>query len=629
MEIIKSIDKNEKNRVTLSVIGTVDTETASELNAELMALDYDGLDLTLDFGKTRYITSAGLRALLVARKKLSNDTMRVIRVNEAVAEVFSMTGFDSLIRIETEKETEDRIGAEQYRLGFSALLRERLKTDRKKTAFIYCGRSYTWEDVDKTSQLMADDLARLGVRKGSHVGICSPNSFYWAAAFFAIQKLGGIAVLINPALRPGEVMGVAGIGDASVVCYGEIAGVTSFEAYAASCLTDGSCIKHMYDISDRIDFAGRYAEYDAIRDKYTESFPADDASVIIFSSGSTGFPKAILSSSYSVMINIEPLIKEMRVTESDVNLAFLPMFHIFGFSTGVSAGLLTGYVSVIPENKSPDTMIRLIEQYRCTMFNTVPTMMLAIIKSPAFASEKLSSLRISILGGSATTESQMRMLRQLLPNVHFGNIYGMSENAAISLTLYEDTVEHMTQTVGKPVSGLELCIRDTVTGKALPNGSEGEICIRSKAMVICYYRLDIDKQPVDDDGWLATGDLGVIDGDGYLRIVGRKKDLIICGGENISPGEIAEAAARLPGVADVKVLGVPDEIYGEVVAAAVILKDGATWDEGAARAELSKHLAKYKLPVYYVIVDRFPLLGSGKVDAITLKKQIAASVGKR
>lgn len=619
MKITKT---TEGRHTTLSVAGTINTDTALALSEALLALDYRDLDLTVDFRQTEYITSAGLRALLVARKKLSDDTMRIVNANASIREVFSVTGFDSFIRLEAEAKE-----SEQYRLSFANLLRERLKTDRGKTAYIYCGRSYTWDDIDRASQILADDLAKLGAKKGSHVGICAQNSVNWVICFYATQKLGAIAVLVNPGLRPGEVIKMAEIGDITLLCYSEIPGVTTFEEYRSAC-AESRCIRCVYDISSRIDFTERFDEYAALADRYSESFPADDAGVIIFSSGSTGLPKAILSSSFSIMTSIEPLIRKMRISEDDVNLAFLPLFHIFGFATGISIGILTGYTSIIPENKAPDTMISLVERCRCTIFNTVPTMMLAILRAENFAPEKLSSLRLSILGGSATTETQMRMLQELLPNIHFGNIYGMSENAAVSLTDYEDSIAHITRTVGKPVQGLELQIRDTKTGEALGVGREGEICIRSQAMVICYYRLAIEKQPVDDEGWLATGDLGVLDEDGYLRIVGRKKDLIISGGENISPGEIAEAIMKLPQVADVKVLGVPDEIMGEVVAAAVILKEGAAWDDGEARKALSAQLARYKIPSHFVIVETFPMLGSGKVDAITLKKSVVEMLGK-
>ena len=620
MQITKSTDGK---KVTLSVAGTINTETAQEFNCALLALDYDGLDLTVDFSRTEYITSAGLRALLVARKKLSEDTMRVVNANSAIVEVFTTTGFDSLIPLRA-----DIVPEENYRLSIASLLNKRLEAGRNETAYIYRDRVYTWHDVEVASHIIADDLAKSGVKKGSHVGISAMNSINWVFSFFAIQKLGAIAVLINPGLRPNEVNLIAEISKLTHLCYAEIPGKTDFKVYENACLS-GENIRFMYDISDSIDFTARADAFAAIENKHREKHYADDASVIIFSSGSTGRPKAILSSGYNLLASIEPLIKEMRICKRDINLAFLPMFHIFGFATGISAGLLTGYYSVIPEGKSPDTMIAFAEKYRCTIFNTVPTMMLAMIQSPSFSPEKLKTLRLSVLGGSATTEEQMRKLRQLLPNNHFGNIYGMSENPAVSLTCYEDSVEHITQTVGKPVPGLELAIRDTATGKALQQGEKGEICIRCATMAVCYYNLPVDEQPVDDEGWLATGDLGVVDGDGYLHIVGRAKELIICGGENISPGEVTEAIVALPEIADVKVVGIPHEIKGEVVGAAVILKPGAAWDEEKAKKTLAEKLAKYKIPAHFCVFDTFPLLGSGKVDAITLKKLMIDRINEK
>lgn len=620
MEIVK---RENGNQITLSVSGIINTETAKEFNKELLALDYQGMDLTLDFDKTEYITSAGLRALLVARKKLTESTMRIINVNSEIMEIMETTGFDQMIPVSAPAVA--AVPEENYHLSIAALLKKRLEEGEDDTAYVFRGRNYTWKDIEIASHIIAADLARNNVKKGTHVGICSVNSINWIFTFFAIQKLGAIAVLINPALHPSEVNVLAEISDLTHLCYAEIPGMTTFEMYREVC-TSGKNIRYMYDISNSIDFTARCDKYEAIKENYREKHYADDPSVVIFSSGTTGRPKAILSSSYNLLASVEPLITGMDLSKKDINLAFLPLFHIFGFATGISVELLTGYYSVIPEGKSPAAMIDYIEKYRCTIFNTVPTMILGMIQMPNFTPEKLETLRISVLGGSATTEEQMKKLQQLMPNNHFGNIYGMSENAAVSLTGYGDTVEHITRTIGKPVPGLELVIRDLNTGEEVSQGEKGEICVRSDTMATCYYKLPIEKQPVDDEGWLATGDIGFLDNEGYLHITGRTKELIICGGENISPGEIAEVIAVLPEVADVKVLGIPHEIRGEVVAAAVILKKDAVWDEEKARAFLSERLSRYKVPTHFGVFESFPLLGSGKVDVLTLKKQMTEMI---
>ena len=617
--LVINVNKNG-NKVTVATEGVIDTETASNLSATLLELDYSNLDLTLDFDKTDYITSAGLRVLLVARKKLTDDTMRIINVNEPIELVFKVTGFSDILNYSGKKQD-----VVDCHMSFKALLKKRVNDGK---AFVFDGRDYTWEDIDRLSQIAADDLAKLGVDKGAHVGICSHNSINWIIAFFAVQKLGAIAILVNYGLKPDEIATLAEIGDITHLCYGAIPGITDFGVYPAALLSGKSTIEHMYDIGKDVDFTARLSEYDAIKDKYSEIYHFDDPSVIIFTSGSTGKPKAVLSSSFNILNSVKAICAECNFSSEDRACAFLPLFHVFGFASCIGIGLLYGCVEYIPTNNKPAALIDLIRDNKCTVFNTVPTMFLAMIQQSNFEPEALSSLRVSFLGGSTTSESQMKMLRSLLPNNHFCNIYGMSENPVISMTRYEDTFEHVTQTVGRRVDGIEIEIRSLANGEKVEDGEPGEIFIRSKEMIISYYRLPIEKQPLDDEGWLATGDLGVILPDGYLKLVGRAKDLIIRGGENISPGEIADAVAQLPGVADVKVLGVPHEVLGEEVAAAIVLKEGQTFDEDAARQTMSEKLAKYKVPAYFVIMDKFPLLGSGKIDAITLKKEILSNLNR-
>ena len=609
------------NKVVVATEGTVDTETAPKLSETLLKLDYGDLDLTIDFDKTDYITSAGLRVLLVARKKLSETTMHIINVNEMIAEVFQITGFSNILTY-TLKE----VNEVDCHLSFKELLKKR---SNDGLAFVFAGRSYTWRDIDRLSQIVANDLAKAGVKKGSHVGICSPNSINWIITFFAGQKLGAIALLVNYGLKPDEIATLAEIGEITYLCYGAIPGITDFGIFSAALLGGRSAVTYMYDIGMGVDFTKRIAEYDDVSDKFNETFHFDDPSVVIFTSGSTGKPKAVLSSSFNLLNSVKAISAECDFTSADKSCAFLPFFHVFGFASCIGIGLLYGCVSYIPVNNKPETLIDIIKNEKCTIFNTVPTMFLAMIQQPSFTPEALSSLRVSALGGSAISESQMTMLHSLLPNNHFCNIYGMSENAVITITHYEDTFEHITQTVGTNANGIEIEIRNPANGKKVPDGEPGEIYIRSKEMIICYYNLPIEKQPLDDEGWLATGDLGVVLPDGYLKLVGRAKDLIIRGGENISPGEIADEIAKLPGVADVKVIGVPHEVLGEEVAAVIMLKDGAEFDEDAARQTLSDKLAKYKIPAYFVIVDKFPMLGSGKIDAITLKKEVLAKLGLR
>ncbi len=221
----------------------------------------------------------------------------------------------------------------------------------------------------------------------------------------------------------------------------------------------------------------------------------------------------------------------------------------------------------------------------------------------------------------------MMLLREKMPGIHFISLYGMSEMSPISMTRFEDTLHHITGTVGKPVKGVAVEIRDRTTGEKKAVGAEGEIYVRSETSLVCYYKTNINQQAVDGEGWIPTGDLGFMDGEGYMHLTGRCKDLIIRGGENISPKEIEEVLSRLEDIHDVKVIGVPDEKFGEIVAAALLLSPGKSFDREKAESFFLKHLAGFKAPEYYVLYESFPLLANGKIDMVNLKKDVAAKRG--
>lgn len=612
MKIIKEINHNE---AIVSVIGTINTETANELDEQLHSLDASTLNLILDFSQTNYITSAGLRVLLINRKRFPEDKMHIINVNENIADVFDMTGFSSVLAYERALNT-----GTNENINFKQSLELKMKQNTFKPIFFYLGREYTWEDIEKASHIVANDLHKKGVKRGSHVGICAMNSINWIISFFAVQKLGAIAVLLNPGLKAIEMITLSKIADITHLCYGKIPGTTDFELISQAVTTSDSIISQTYDISSDIDFTKRYNEYDAIKDKFREEYDADDPSVIIFTSGSTGVPKAVVLSARNLFKLGRTVIASLNLRPEDRNCGFLPLFHIFGLHTGIIVSCIVDSASYIPESSSTSALLDTIDKNNCTIFFTVPTMMLAITQNPNFTSERVSSLRLSVLGGSLTTEEQFLFLKKLMPNNHLVNIYGMSEISTISVTDYEDTVEHITQTVGKIIKGVDCIIRDVQTGEILPQGKSGEICIRSNNMFVCYYKLPIDSQPIDENGWMGTGDLGYIDDDGYLRLTGRAKELIIRGGENISPNEIASTISEIAEIADVKVLGIPHKILGEQVAAAIIMKEGSAFSEDAIKTYLADKLAKYKIPEHFEVFESFPLLGSGKVDAISLKK---------
>jgi fatty-acyl-CoA synthase len=312
--------------------------------------------------------------------------------------------------------------------------------------------------------------------------------------------------------------------------------------------------------------------------------------------------------------------------ENDSLCLVLPLFHIFGLQCGLISSAVTDSIVVLPRDIKTSTLIDVVSSKKCTILHSVPTLVFAIVNNKDFSSEKMSSLRSTILAGAAASASQIEMLREKFPNNHFGISYGLSEMAPVTITEYEDTIEHITTTVGKPVENIEISIRNIATGENCPAGSEGEILVRGHNLMCYYYKVDLEQQSIDEEGWLHTGDLGYIDNNGYVHFVGRIKELIIRGGENIYPNEIASVISAQEEIADVKVLGAPDDFWGETVEAAIVLKQGVSFNAENFKEKLGTLLAKHKLPDNFFIYEQFPTLANGKIDALTLKKEIAEKV---
>ena len=266
---------------------------------------------------------------------------------------------------------------------------------------------------------------------------------------------------------------------------------------------------------------------------------------------------------------------------------------------------------------------------RCTLLHSVPTMIIALLNNERFNKEDFASLRCTYLAGAAATEAQLKMFREKMPQNHFMIAYGLSEMAPVSVTLYDDNDDHILHTVGKPVENIQLRIIDRETGEILPDGKPGEILVQGFNLMTGYYKVAIGDQAIDDEGWLHTGDMGYIDNNGYLVLAGRYKELIIRGGENIMPSEVEAAITELPMIDNVKVIGVPSDFFGEEVGACITLKTGEVFDEQAVRGELLKRLAKYKVPSHFFVFDEFPMLGSGKIDGVKLKKEALERIRKQ
>ncbi|MBR1450843.1 MAG: anti-sigma factor antagonist [Lachnospiraceae bacterium] len=613
--------KNEQtdNGTIITISGSIDATTAPNLREEIAKIPDDESKVTLDFKDVEYLSSAGLREILICRQRFDGDRMKIVNVNPDVYDVFKITGFHTMIPMEV---TYDEV-ATYVHLSFKDFLKKKVQNTPDATALVDNRGAFTWEDVDIYSQIIADGLAAKGVKKGTHVGLCGSNSVNWVLTFFAIQKLGAMAQLLNFNMNASEIARVASIGDITHLCYGQMPEMKDEEAFIEELEAADSPLEVFISVrNDRQDIRERRSEYKAIRDKYQDLVREDDPCVMIFTSGSTGVPKGVILSAYNILNAANINYKDQTLKDNDRTCLILPLFHIFGLVAGLFANAMAGSTVIFPDDIRTGTLISLIEKEKCTVFHSVPTMLIAMMNNKDFTPGKLSTLRCTIISGAGATEAQIRMFKEKLPNDHFLASYGLSEMAPVSITKYDDTEEHLLNTVGKPVENISIKICDMSTGKECPTGESGEVLVQGFNQMIGYYKVSLDKQAIDTEGWLHTGDLGMIDEDGYLRLSGRLKELIIRGGENIMPGEVEAAVSQLDIIDNVKVIGIPSDFFGEEVGACIKLKDGVSFDEDAVKSELSKSLSKFKIPSRFFVYDEFPMLGTGKIDGVSLKADV-------
>ena len=614
------LNDQDKKTTVITVSGRIDASTFRALQDVVNEIDYSK-GLEFDFKDVEYISSAGLRVLLSARKKAKSGDMKIINVSDSVYDIFITTGFDSILDVERGEE-----GIATY---ISRSFKEILKMKSEKfpdvTVLMHLNYEYTWREIEMCAQLFASDLHKAGVGKGSHVGICSANSANWIIAFLAVQKLGAIACLLNFNYNEREIADVSDVGDITHLCFGDIVSMKDKDEFLSKIKkAANNKITEFFDIRSSIDFKKRLNEYDSIKGLFDIKVESDDACVMIYTSGSTGKPKGVLLSAYNILNASAAMADEIMITDTDKLCLIVPLFHILGMTTGLFCNLLKNACIIIPENMRTGTILSAIEKYECTLFHSVPTMVLAIMNNKEFNPTRVKKLRCTILAGASSTESQIIKMKEAFPNNHFVCAYGLSEMAPVTMTKYEDSDEHITKTVGLPVNNIQISVKNQTTWDDCAVGETGEIAVEGYNLMSCYYKAALDMQSIDDSGWLHTGDLGYIDNEGYLHLTGRAKELIIRGGENIMPSEIEEVISQFPNVADVKVQGVPDDFFGEVVGASIVMIDKNTLDIEALKTFLAERLAKYKLPAYIFQYEAFPVLSNGKIDAVSLKKDMNA-----
>ena len=498
------------------------------------------------------------------------------------------------------------------------------------------------ENVDR----LACGLMRLGLTRGDRIGIWSQNNLEWALTQFATAKAGLVMVNINPAYRRAELeyaLNKAGcralilapefktsnylemIGDLAPELAHAVAGKLKAVRLPALeyVIRMGSAQSPGMLNFDELLGNPSAAELEAL-EMLGDSLQFDDAINIQFTSGTTGAPKGATLSHHNILNNGYFVGEAMRLTENDRLCIPVPLYHCFGMVLGNMACLTHGTTMVYPaEGFDPQATLRTVAAERCTGLHGVPTMFIAMLDHPDFASHDLSSLRTGIMAGSPCPVEVMKRVVSQMNMSEVTIAYGMTETSPVSFqSSTNDPLEKRVSTVGRIHPHVEVKIVDDA-GRIVARGQPGELLTRGYSVMLGYWD-DEEKTraAVNPSGWMHTGDMAVIDDDGYCNIVGRIKDMIIRGGENIYPREVEEYLFRHPKVQDVQVVGLPDKKYGEELCAWIVLREGQKATEADIRAFCDGQIAHYKIPKYIRFVEGFPMTVTGKVQKYLIRQKM-------
>ena len=490
------------------------------------------------------------------------------------------------------------------------------------------GRTWTYRELAVDVAAVALGLLRRGIGKGDRVGIWAPNCAEWTLTQYATAKIGAILVNINPAYRAHElefVLNQAGIRMLIAVSAhktSDYAGMIAQVRPRCTALSDVI----MTDGPEWTDLVALGREQDAAELAGIEqALSADDPINIQYTSGTTGFPKGATLSHHNILNNGYFVGELCHYTEQDKICIPVPFYHCFGMVMGNLAATSHGAAMVIPAPAfEPKTTLRAVAQTRCTSLYGVPTMFIAELNEPEFATYDLSSLRTGIMAGSPCPVEVMKQVIEKMGMTEVSICYGMTETSPVSTqTRSDDSLERRVGTVGRVGPHLEVKIVDPESGLTVPHGEPGELCTRGYSVMLGYWEQpDKTAEAIDAARWMHTGDLAVMDADGYVSITGRIKDMVIRGGENIYPREIEEFLYTHPDIVDAQVIGVPDQRYGEELMAWIRLRPGAAEITAESLREFCLNkLAHYKIPRYVHIVEEFPMTVTGKIRKVEMRER--------
>lgn len=507
---------------------------------------------------------------------------------------------------------------------------------------------WTYREFNDRVDLFARGLMNLGVGKDCKVGIWANNIPDWLTVFFACAKIGAWLVTINTNYRVGELEYLLSNADIHTLCmidhYRDNSYVSMLNELVPELRTTPKgqlhserlpCLRnvvlltpdHKRGMYNTVEVLGRarltpLKSFEALK----ASLTCHDIVNMQYTSGTTGFPKGVMLTHHNIVNNGLSIGDAMRYTPETRLLVCVPFFHCFGIVLALCAVITHGAGMVICEDFDVPTVLYSVERERCDSLYGVPTMFAAELQHPHFDQYDLTSLRTGIMAGSVCPVETMQAVMDKMHMRDIISVYGLTEaSPGMTASRTEHTMLQRATTVGTALPGVEMHVVDVETGAECPDGKDGELCCRGYNLMRGYYKdPEATDQVIDHTGLLHSGDLGVRDHEGFYHVTGRIKDMIIRGGENIYPREIENYIYRMPEVSMVEVVGLPDAHYGEVVAAYIILKEGAALTEEDVRGYCAGQMAKFKVPKYVFFVSDYPKTGSGKVQKFRLREQGAA-----
>jgi fatty-acyl-CoA synthase len=521
-----------------------------------------------------------------------------------------------------------------------------------RTALVVRHQDIRWTYAHYRQQVerLAGGLLALGIAAGDRVGIWAPNGVEWCLTQFATAKIGAILVCINPAYRVFELEYALNKSGVSALVAAErfkssryLEILQSLAPELASCEPGRLQARRLPQLAsvirmgeartpgmfnfDEVCRMGDAVGRERLQEAQAGLSPRDVIN-IQFTSGTTGNPKGAALTHHNILNNANQVAAGMRFSAEDRLCIPVPMYHCFGMVLGKLACVTHGATAVFPgEAFEPEAVLETVEAERCTALHGVPTMFIAELEHPDFDRYDLSSLRTGIMAGAPCP---VEVMKKVIARMHMSEVliaYGQTECSPVNhMTLADDPLDKRVQTVGRAGPHLEIKIVDEA-GRTVPVGEKGDICARGYAVMKGYWG-DPERtaETIDAEGWLHSGDLGVMDEYGYVSVVGRLKDMIIRGGENIYPREIEEFLYTHPQIQDAKVIGVPDEKYGEEVCAWIQLKEGGQLTADEIRAWCKEHIAYFKVPRYVRLVREFPMTVTGKVQKYKMREQMVAEL---